>query len=880
MPPPTKRTYAATSLHNNTSTPSKRQRRAEVVVLSSDSESDAFEIDQRYHPIVLDDDSEEEYKDEGDYQSGYDDGSEEEEDNDGPQEPQGSQYYRSRSLIEQLQKDAFDDFKADICLELDCLPESIETATTLSKPGASDSAADPSPVENNHAQGLRDVLREWVKQDKASRRTNHLYYRLDHIYSDDQFPPEPLLGRDAVVVETLNQMAGELHLEIFLALLDREDRAPTPDYLVRSLVDQQGHELISYIPVDDNLVQTKVPSSNACASGSEVAVMLAPRDSVVDFLMRHTAAPSAPTLCSSQIKLLESVAKYFTARILGSSSRDRLSPVFREFCVTVWQLDEAKGLSVLSDLVVHDLLQAVVHMEDWDFLEQAACRLGKRPPPGFAGAVDASQLANIISQLLADGADSVVASFAFKVVADVGLIPRQEFTSFWIPFLGHLIKVLEEQSVPLSTSRYRHLFAAILETYLARFVGALPLTWMPKNKEVDCCCGLCTLFRRFLINNVSAASFRSVSQWDIRHLNTYLIPHAYKNNRCVFGMEDGSLVVRKAEEVDVQSRKSWMDNNKKASINIRKLDGPALRKILGDDYPRLRNFRSVQMPRRCSPVPIDSLGDPRYQASVLRPHQTPVSTAPTAPTAPPGSAHRPLGRSRPTNPQDRLPSTNSPLPAAPARYVRTDWEVIPRDWASLMLKERESYISRVEGVREALQTQTHPLLAGYRLNPAAFSPRFTPKADREVIPRDWDSLTLKERESYISRVEASNDRLPSSTPTASPHKTRFPSRSTPFRSPPSSVGKRATSGSSSKGAKPSVSVSASRTATAMQPSSPSPRVFGPVSSGRLNSVPTSRSDSKVKTGVVKIKTEAVPPASSSRGAKKRVIEVIDLTGDD
>ncbi|KAK3298783.1 uncharacterized protein B0H64DRAFT_316445 [Chaetomium fimeti] len=858
MPPRRKRTYLATNLHNGKPMPSKRRRVADIVTLSSDSESDAFETDQRYHPIVLDDDNEEEDNEEEnnekDCQWGYED----------DDESQESQYHRSRSLIEQLQKDAFDDFKADVCLELDCLRESTEKA------------ANPLPVEDDDAPGLRDVLREWVEQDKASRRTNHLYYRLDHTYNDGQFPPEAFLGRDAVVVETLNRMADELHLEIFLALVEREDRGPTPDYLVRTLVDQHGHELISDIPVDDNLVQAKVPSLLAGAVGSEVAVMLAPRDSVVDFLMRYTTIPSTSTLCPSRLKLLEGVARYFITRISESSSCDPLVAVFREFCATVWRLDEAKGLSVLSDLVVHDLLQAVVNMEDWDFLEQAACRLGKRPPLSFF----------TISTLLADGADSVVASFAFKVVADVGLIPRPEFTSFWIPFLGHLIKVLEEKNVFLSASRYRHFFAAILETYLARCVGALPFTWMPKTKEIDCRCSLCTSFRRFLINSVSAASFHSGSQLNVHHLNTYLIPNAYKNNRCILGMEDGSLVVRKMEEVDVQNRERWMESNKTASMNIRKLDGPSLRQILGDDYPRIRNFQSVQKPKRCSPVPIESLSDPLHQADILRPHQIPVSMAPAAS---PGSAHRLLGSSRSPNRQGRLPSTNSPLAAAPGRPVRSTART-PRNPAKGNGNHNPdetltSATSRMDG-----------FLAGCRSQPAASNPRLsppiTPAAYREAISRGWDSVRSKETESYTSRAESvwgvtrptpvsMSKYLPRSTPKASPRGTPFSSQPTAFQSSPSSPSKRARSGNASKGARlPVPAPTPRRSAATMQPSSPSPRVFGPVSSGRLNSIPTSRTASKAKTEVVKVKTEVLPSASSSRGAKKRVCEVIDLTGDD
>jgi hypothetical protein len=107
--------------------------------------------------------------------------------------------------------------------------------------------------------------------------------------------------------------------------------------------------------------------------------MLAPRDGVVDFLMQYTPVSSSARLCFSRDIFLDGLANYFRARISEFSNRDRLLPVFKELCARVWQLDEAKGLSVLSRPVLNDILEAVVNIEDWAFLEQAACHLGRRP---------------------------------------------------------------------------------------------------------------------------------------------------------------------------------------------------------------------------------------------------------------------------------------------------------------------------------------------------------------------------------------------------------------------------------------------------------------------------------------------------------------------
>lgn len=154
------------------------------------------------------------------------------------------------SLIEQLHLDAFDDLKADLCFELDGLCES---------------------AREDADQRLRDVLREWAGEDKASRYANHLYYRLDHRYSNKPFPPKAFIGRDAAVIASLSRVASDLKLELFLALLDRDGGSPTLDYLARSIVDiQSGHELNSYVPVDDNnLLQAGPSLQGTPSSGSE-----------------------------------------------------------------------------------------------------------------------------------------------------------------------------------------------------------------------------------------------------------------------------------------------------------------------------------------------------------------------------------------------------------------------------------------------------------------------------------------------------------------------------------------------------------------------------------------------------------------------------------
>jgi hypothetical protein len=225
-------------------------RVAEAITLSSDSEPDAFNAHETRHSVA---------SESADDNDAYLDGS------------QSSQIHHSRNVMEQLQQDAVDDFRADLCFELDCLREPAKGDAAENKTDSTEPLRDDDAV-----QGFRDVLRRWAEDERALRHTSHFYYRLDHKYDENQFPPpDGFRGRDLAVVEALDRVGGELDIEIFLALLDRDDNEPTPNYLVRSLVDQQGHELISYIPVDENnWVQTRLPSLKARAPDSEVVSIL------------------------------------------------------------------------------------------------------------------------------------------------------------------------------------------------------------------------------------------------------------------------------------------------------------------------------------------------------------------------------------------------------------------------------------------------------------------------------------------------------------------------------------------------------------------------------------------------------------------------------
>jgi hypothetical protein len=462
--------------------------------------------------------------------------------------------------------------------------------------------------------------------------------------------------------------------------------------------------------------------------------------------------------------------------------------------------------------------------------------------PASSGAVDALQLAHIISELLARNADSILGRLALKIVANVELIPPREFTSLWLPFLAHLVKVLQKHRVPLSTPRYRHLFAAILETYLARCVGELPRKWNPKVRALFCMCRICNLFNRFLRSTVSAASFTSLSPAEVDYVNTHLGHYAYTYCRCYFDMQDGVLTVTKLEEVDAKSSPVCMERTKRAHSELDKLDGPELRLILGErDYRRIRDIHIDPMPR---PVPIESLEEPCTQSPPLQTPKTPVSTGATAVC---GSTYQPLGSGfpssssahhlkAPTFPGDTATPSHSPMrnayPPTPAEgdAGHPSGSTTPTATPFTHSSADPGYCLFADELGARLSTMSS----------------FTnPESVQVAIARRWEATSPQVRQHYAARAanlrhSMNADRLPS-TPKPSPHGTAPPARLSWIQKSPKLAAGRVVPDNRSVGPRkhtltPAPRVAVKEQATAASPwSSPFSRAFAPVSNSRLNS---------------------------------------------
>lgn len=78
-------------------------------------------------------------------------------------------------------------------------------------------------LQRSTTQVLRDTLRRWLAKEPRSRETNCLYHVLDHDYTEANISLNALKTRDLAQVQTLRDLSKEFPVDIFLALLEKEE---------------------------------------------------------------------------------------------------------------------------------------------------------------------------------------------------------------------------------------------------------------------------------------------------------------------------------------------------------------------------------------------------------------------------------------------------------------------------------------------------------------------------------------------------------------------------------------------------------------------------------------------------------------------------------
>lgn len=457
------------------------------------------------------------------------------------------------------------------------------------------------------------------------------------------------------------------------------------------------------------------------------------------------------------------------------------------------------------------------------------------PQPVHPRSVDVTQLSSFVSGLLSEGIDDrILAVFALKIVRDVGLIKSSAFATFWLPFLRELLGILEKNdNAALSAPRFHHLFAAILETYLNRWVGPPPMRWIPECQYVPCACRLCSLINQFLRSSIRATSISLISSIEIVHLNSWPLLQYANSVQCKFTVEDGVVIIEKLMAIEQgPGFELWRKKRSEANAEIAKFDGGQLRKVLGDSYSSIICYNPVQLTGR-SPVAVGDLGK---ESEGSCPHaaytgsSSQIRPAIPSPTVTPVAPHRPWLETSVTSqhsasgPGFRLQGFNSPATLGAIKASTVTRRERMSDW------DRKHYDAMVAGRRFSLSATTTPA-----------SIPCTPPTDRPAA----------------SPMPSPGGELSSASPTTS--------------SASQKPGDRQIMSSTWREPKPFPSTPMPQASTAAETSS-TRGVLTPVSFGRTNSRRQLGSHTRIK-----MEAPSQPPLW---GLRRKPVEVIDLTGDD
>ncbi|KAK1655963.1 hypothetical protein BDP81DRAFT_13266 [Colletotrichum phormii] len=81
-------------------------------------------------------------------------------------------------------------------------------------------------LRRQETRDLRHTLRRWL-EDPDAGEADHVYYGLDHEYTEASISMKALKGRDAAVVQTLQELSAGLEFDVLLALTEKMEMGPT-----------------------------------------------------------------------------------------------------------------------------------------------------------------------------------------------------------------------------------------------------------------------------------------------------------------------------------------------------------------------------------------------------------------------------------------------------------------------------------------------------------------------------------------------------------------------------------------------------------------------------------------------------------------------------
>lgn len=272
--------------------------------------------------------------------------------------------------------------------------------------------------------------------------------------------------------------------------------------------------------------------------------------------------------------------------------------------------------------------------------------------------------------LAADLPSLTLLKLFLKLTDQADRIDAAEFQPLWMPFLHDFVPFLERSLIPLTTPRYQHFCAAILEAYIRNYVKKEPQeTSSLAQRKVSCHCGDCAQLNAFLMDPNRNVGRFAVGKQRRHHLHQQLdsarIDCVHKTER---RGQPQTLVVTKTLAAQVKAHAEWKRRADRAREEFESFDQDQLRTLLGPDFLKITNLDEVRAVSSQQQTPAN-LALPPSQSQV-QPSTQPAAGAQPAQIAPPQNHGIPQQHARSFGQPLPAPSPNAPLPPYQSPYLQ------------------------------------------------------------------------------------------------------------------------------------------------------------------------------------------------------------------
>ncbi|KAK3362505.1 hypothetical protein B0T25DRAFT_7755 [Lasiosphaeria hispida] len=319
----------------------------------------------------------------------------------------------------------------------------------------------------------------------------------------------------------------------------------------------------------------------------------------------------------------------------------------------------------------------------------------------------ASLVAFVLGLLKHDAGDSLMMLLGLKIVGNVDLIARHDFSLFWLPFLRLLLQALATQKIPLSTPRYQHMFSAILSAYKYKFVGKRPpKKWLPARQNLLCICSICEKLNAFFASGENQIKIPVLHNIERSHVLSFICPKVVSLS-CDINETPGHMEVTKRflGDIDPKATAEWLTRIEEAESEMSQFDMDTLKIVVGD-------MLSDILPPRTAEAANETRAN--FHAVEVAPPQQLHNPQPAQQSQPAQSLHNP-GPAPPRQPAQhpaapQLQITHQPLAVQQAQPEYESQHVPPTRPTALAPIPIDHYQYQVHQLR---QQDYHPPPPGF-----------------------------------------------------------------------------------------------------------------------------------------------------------------------